>query len=237
MPFTETISLSFFLTEIFLTSCIIFLLLSNGATIVKLKNNFPFVLKEVAQQSFFLLCICVFFLCFLNLEINSFSSVFSVDSSTNNLKFFILGLSALLVLLVLPSLKIQKLNFFEFFIFFLLSTLALVSVVSTENLVFFYLVLEMQTLCFYVLATFNRKSAFSTEAGLKYFLLSSFMSAFLLLGMAVFYSCLGTLNLPEMYNLLAFDLFNPALRLALNYAGICVIMVLLFKIACAPFHF
>ena len=229
--------MSFLFTEIFLTACIIFLLLSNAITITSLKNNFPVVLKEVGQQSIFLLSVSIFLLYFLGSEITSFSFVFSLNAGTQGVKLVVLSLSALLVLLILPALNVQKLNFYEFFIFFLLSTLALILIISTENLVFFYLTLEMQTLCFYVLSTFNRRSAFSTEAGLKYFLLSSFMSAFLLLGMAIFYSCLGTLNLPEIYNLLAFDIFNPTLKLVLNYAGICVILVLLFKLACAPFHF
>lgn len=224
-------------TEIFLTACIIFILLSNVMTIVNLNNNFPIVIKEVGQQSIFLLCLSIFFICLLRTEIISFSFIFSINSGTQEIKFVVLSLSAFLVLLIVSALNIQKLNFYEFFIFFLFSSLALILIISTENLVFFYLTLEMQTLCFYVLSTFNRKSAFSTEAGLKYFLLSSFMSAFLLLGMAIFYSCLGTLNLSEIYNLLAFDIFNPVLKLVLNYAGICIILVLLFKLACAPFHF
>ncbi len=231
------IGLPFFFNEIFLTTCIIFLLLSSAANVTSLKKNFPIVLKEAGQQSFFLLCISTIFVYFLTTEATSFGSIFSFNSGVSSIKCLVLGLSTLLVLILLPALRIQNLNFFEFFIFFLLSTLALISITGTENLVFFYLVLEMQTLCFYVLATFNRRSAFSTEAGLKYFLLSSFMSAFLLLGMAMFYSCLGTLNISEICGLLAFDLFNPALKLTLNYAAVCIIMVLLFKIGCAPFHF
>lgn len=229
--------LTFFLNEIFLTVSIVFLLLTNASSVVSFKNNYPIVIKEISQQCFFLILTASLFTCFLNLEINSFYFVFSTSAGINLIKFCVLGISGIILLLLVPSLTVQNLNFFEFFIFYLLSTLALILIVSTENFVFFYLVLEMQTLCFYVLATLNRKSAFSTEAGLKYFLLSSFMSAFLLLGMAVFYSCLGTLSLPEIHSLLAFDLFNPFLRLSLNYAGICVLVVFLFKIACAPFHF
>lgn len=227
----------YLIAEIFLTACIIFLLLTNIYGINCHKNNFPIVIREVGNQSFLVLSATLAFVLVLGAEMLSFSFIFSINAGTAGIKIIVLALATVLVLLLLPALNLQKLNFYEFYIFFLLSTLALMFLVSTENLVFFYLVLEMQTLCFYILSTFNRKSAFSTEAGLKYFLLSSFMSAFLLLGMAIFYSCLGTLSLPEIYTLLAFDIFNPALRLILNYAGICIIMVLLFKIACAPFHF
>lgn len=225
------------LGEVFITACIIFQLIFSASIINKTKNNFPLIAKESAYQSFFILFIAILLVIFIFLEKSTFSFIFAINYGNANIKIIVLGLSALLIIMLLPALKVQKLNFFEFFTFFLLSVLSLLLLISTENLMFFYLTLEMQTLCFYVLSTFNRKSAFSTEAGLKYFLLSSFMSAFLLLGIIIFYSCLGTLNLPEIYNLLSFDFFNPTLKLILNYASIFVVLVLLFKLACAPFHF
>src|SRR3546814_10133411 len=52
---------------------------------------------------------------------------------------------------------------------------------SSTDLISIYLCLEMQSLCFYVLAAFNRYSVFSTEAGLKYFVLGAFSSCLFLL--------------------------------------------------------
>jgi len=226
-----------FIPEVFLTSSIMLQLLSFASTINTLKNNFPILLKDACYQTIFILI----FVCLLvfnsEVEICSFAYILFTNLASKYAKLLIVALGLVLSLIILPTLFLQKLNFYEFFSFFLLSLLSLLLLVSTQNLIFFYLTIELQTLCFYVLSIFNRKSAFSTEAGLKYFLLSSFMSALLLFGMVIFYSCLGTLSLPEIYNILAFGFFNYNLNLIINCGGIFIIVVLLFKIACAPFHF
>lgn len=110
---------------------------------------------------------------------------------------------------------------------------------SATNLMSFYLVIELQALCFYVLASFIRNSAFSTEAGLKYFILNSFMSGFFLLGSFLLYCTLGTLNLGELFNLLIFNLNSYVWQFKiLVVCGISFITsTILFKLACAPFHF
>src|SRR3546814_10116751 len=68
---------------------------------------------------------------------------------------------------------------------------------SSTDLISIYLCLEMQSLCFYVLAAFNRYSVFSTEAGLKYFVLGAFSSCLFLLGSSVLYGLTGTTNLAK----------------------------------------
>jgi NADH-quinone oxidoreductase subunit N len=97
----------------------------------------------------------------------------------------------------------------------------------------------MQALCFYVLATFKKNSAFSTEAGLKYFVTGSFISGFFLFGASLIYGSLGTLNLTNISLLLAFPFstFNNDLKLIILIGIIFVTVTLLFKIAAAPFHF
>ena len=89
------------------------------------------------------------------------------------------------------------------------------------------------------LATFKKNSAFSTEAGLKYFILGSFISGFFLFGASLIYGCLGTLSLTNLSLLLAFPFstFNSDLRAIVLVGIIFVTATLLFKIACAPFHF
>jgi NADH-quinone oxidoreductase subunit N len=97
----------------------------------------------------------------------------------------------------------------------------------------------MQALCFYVLASIKRDSAFSTEAGLKYFISGAFISGFYLFGCSLLYGALGTLNMNSI-SLLLFQnvsLYNSELDF-LCYVGIIfIIITLLFKISCAPFHF
>lgn len=226
-----------FIPEIFLTISILFQLLTMTFLINNLKKNFPILIKESAYQAFLLLLV-TFVLVFINkIEIVSFATILTNNLGFNYLKLIILFLSTFLALSLIPALNLQKLNFYEFFTFFLLTVLSIMLIVSTQNLIFFYLSVELQTLCFYILAIFNRKSAFSTEAGVKYFLLSSFISAFLLLGLSTFYAFLGTLSLYEISSFLIVGFLEPEITLVLSCASALIIVVLLFKLACAPFHF
>ena len=57
-----------------------------------------------------------------------------------------------------------------------------------------YLLLEIQALAFYVLSGFNRSSIYSVEAGIKYFIVGSFISSIFLIGCVILYGVFGTLN-------------------------------------------
>ena len=83
---------------------------------------------------------------------------------------------------------------FEFLMLIALTTFALLILVSTHDLITFYLSIEMQSLCLYVLAAFKRTSQLSTEAGFKYFVLGAFSSSFLLFGMSLIYGFIGSTN-------------------------------------------
>jgi NADH-quinone oxidoreductase subunit N len=90
-----------------------------------------------------------------------------------------------------------------------------------------------------VLAGINRNSEFSTEAGLKYFILGAFASGLLLLGFSLLYSLTGLTNLEDFslffsgYKLSLSDSYDLGLFISL----LCVITSFLFKLGAAPFHF
>ena len=73
--------------------------------------------------------------------------------------------------------KYQKVNQFEYLIIVLLSVLGFLILCSANDLITAYLAIELQSLSFYVMASFKKNSSFSVEAGLKYFILGSFSSA------------------------------------------------------------
>src|SRR3546814_731272 len=94
----------------------------------------------------------------------------------------------------------------------------------------------MQSLVFYVLAAFNRYSVFSTEAGLKYFVLGAFSSCLFLLGSSVLYGLTGTTNLANL-SLLLTGLDSSIINVSFIYFGLIFILVtLFFKLTAASFH-
>ena len=97
----------------------------------------------------------------------------------------------LLIILFDVSLKKSLLNVFEYSILLLLASISMLLLISSYDFISMYLAIEMQSLCLYVLAASKRHSEFSTEAGLKYFLLGAFSSGVLLFGCALVYGFTG----------------------------------------------
>lgn len=235
----DIIFIDSFFPEIFLSLSILLQIIFNARVVNNLNFNYPLIGREVFWQTFFIL-ICVLLLLF-NLEITSYIStfIFLNDESTRLIKIIFIFSCLVALFVIFRGFVLQKLNFFEYFSIFLLSILSLLLLVSSCDLISTYLVIEMQALCFYILASFRRNSAFSTEAGLKYFISGSFISGLFLFGASLIYGCLGTLNFNHLYLLLSFPLSGELTYI--NYCallGVLLITVtLLFKIAAAPFHF
>ena len=76
-------------------------------------------------------------------------------------------------------------------------------VISSFDLISMYLAIELQSFSFYVLAAFQRNNEFSTEAGLKYFILGALASGLLLFGESLIYGFTGLTNFEELTKLFA----------------------------------
>jgi NADH-quinone oxidoreductase subunit N len=235
----DGVILKSFFPEIFLSLALLFQLVVNSRLVNNLKNNYPVITNELYYQILFIL-ICVGLLLY-NTEIDGefANCVFTNDLGIRSLKLVIIVVSILSLRIISESFSLQKLNFFEFFTLFLLSVLSFLLISSCYDLISLYLIIEMQALCFYVLATIKRDSAFSTEAGLKYFISGAFISGFYLLGCSILYGVLGTLNLSNLNLLLYSSLsnYNSNLEYFVYFGIILIVSTLLFKIAAAPFHF
>jgi NADH-quinone oxidoreductase subunit N len=95
-----------------------------------------------------------------------------------------------------------------------------------------YLAIELQSLAFYVFASFLRNSEYSTEAGLKYFLFGAVISCFLLLGFSLIYLSFGVTSFEPLFSI-AMSQDNQFLCLGILF----ILLSLLFKVGSAPFHF
>ena len=166
-----------FLPEFFLFCCILYLLILNTKLIINLKKIY-ILENELFSQIFFIL-FCLIFLFFnQKLEGIFLDFLFVNDYSSNLLKIVLLFFSLFSCPIMFQNFKSQKINFLEYFILYLLVLFGLFLLINCYDLISAYLILELQALCFYILASFNRSSSFSIESGLKYFIIGSFISGF-----------------------------------------------------------
>ena len=124
----------------------------------------------------------------------------------------------------------------EIYALYLVAAIGGVVMASANDFIVLFLGLETLSLALYVLAASNRRSSESAEAGIKYFVLGGFSSAFFLYGIALVYGSVGTTNISEMVLAMqtTVDVSGPN---PLALAGIAMMLVGLgFKVAAAPFH-
>ncbi len=118
----------------------------------------------------------------------------------------------------------------EYPILILSSVLGMMIMISSNDLIVFYMGLELQSLALYVLATFNRDQIKSSEAGLKYFVLSALSSGLLLYGCSLIYGFTGSTNFNQIANQLNVNEY------AITFGIVFILVGLAFKISAVPFH-
>mgnify|MGYP001221753301 CR=1 FL=1 len=213
------------LPEIFLSLSIMFLLILG----VFKKNSF----NLIHNMSLIVLLITAVITFNETLGINEtllFNGSVVIDYLSSFMKIITL-LAAFLALVISPDyLRTFKIFKIEYPILILSSVLGMMVMISSNDLIVFYLGLELQSLALYVLATFNRDQLKSSEAGLKYFVLSALSSGLLLYGCSLIYGFTGSTN----FNLIAGQLNVD--QYALTFGIVFILVGLAFKISAVPFH-
>jgi NADH-quinone oxidoreductase subunit N len=136
-------------------------------------------------------------------EGQALKGLFVVDSFATFTKVLVLAASALSLILSLGWLAQEQMKKFEYSILVLFATLGMMMMISANDMMSLYLGLELQSLALYVVASFNRDSLKSTEAGLKYFVLGSVASGMLLYGVSMVYGFSGTTNFSTLAEVLS----------------------------------
>jgi NADH-quinone oxidoreductase subunit N len=121
----------------------------------------------------------------------SIGGLFSSNSLVALTKSVILVSGIGILFLYLPYSKEEGQFEYETPLLMVLAIIGMLLLVSSQDMIVFYLAIELLSLSFYVLATTNKEGQYSTEAGLKYFLLGALSSALLLLGFAILYGITG----------------------------------------------
>ena len=163
-------------------------------------------------------------------EVKIFLNSFTRDAFSNYFKILIL-ISSLFVLNSSKNFILDnKLDKFEYPIIVLMSILGMFFMVSSNDLILFYLGLELQSLSLYILATIDRDNLRSTESGIKYFVLSALSSGLLLYGCSLLYGFTGSTN----FDLIADKLTKE--NTGAVFAMVFILVGLAFKVSAVPFH-
>ena len=216
-------NLNILLPEIFLTLSIFSILMIG----VFIKNSFNLIFN--LSSLIILLTIAIILNSPNNVE-KIFLESFTRDAFSNFFKIMIL-VSSLFVLNSSKNFILDnKLAKFEYPIIILLSILGMFFMVSSNDIILFYLGLELQSLSLYILASIDRDNLRSSESGIKYFVLSALSSGLFLYGCSLLYGFTGSTN----FDLIANELGKE--NTGAVFAMVFILVGLAFKVSAVPFH-
>ena len=234
-------------TELFLGITILYLVIFS--LFVSCNSNYKFIL---IQSTLINLCILTLFMCcvlifnddFITKKIVSFCNSVVSDYLSFFSKFAISVSSIICLLFIKEYIINQKINQFEYVILLMFSILGLFLLCCANDFLTTYLGMELQSLAFYLLAAFKKKSSQAVDAGLKYFILGALSSSLFLFGVSLIYGAFGTINFEDLKNLSIIYIFQIN-ETGVDYSKInyfstiglmFIFFSLFFKLALAPFH-
>lgn len=188
---------------------------------------------------FFSLAICGVALSFavknFGMQETSFNDMFNSKAIVSFVKCItILLLTIIILISVRFVFSLEKYNS-EFLALMMIATVGGLIMVSSNDLLLFYLGLELQALSLYLLASFNIKSTKSSEAGIKYFILGSLASGILLFGISLIYGYSATTNFTALQDFIG-KLKPEEIPIGVVFGMVMVATAMFFKISAAPFH-
>ncbi|MBC8304123.1 MAG: NADH-quinone oxidoreductase subunit NuoN [Pelagibacterales bacterium] len=218
------ININLILPEIFITLTLMFLLIVGV-----FKKSSSNLIYNLTILSLLLLLALI-----LNLSHIEETFVFNQSYKIDNLSTFMKVLTVLSAIFVMLTsskyLKLTKIFKIEYPVLILSSILGMMVMISSNDLIVFYMGLELQSLALYVLASFNRDNLLSSEAGLKYFVLSALSSGLLLYGCSLIYGFSSSTN----FNEISINISN--IQYGLSFGIVFILVGLAFKISAVPFH-
>src|ERR1043165_3058764 len=169
---------------------------------------------------------------------DAFNGMIVLDELRLGFTLVFLLVSVLTLLISTVWVQGEELPAGEFHSLLLFATVGMMLMASGGDLVIIFLGLEILSIATYVLAGFRRTDVRANESSLKYFILGSFSSAFLLYGIALTYGATTIAGTPGTTNIAVIaSRINEARYPGLLFAGAAMMLVGFgFKIATAPFH-
>ena len=218
------INLNFVYSEIFLSLAIMSMLLVGV-----FRNKSSNIVYNLSILSLAILFVINFNL-FNQNDVSLFDNSYKIEFLSTFMKLLIISSGIFVMLSSSKFLKDKKIFKIEYPILLLSSILGMMIMVSSNDLIVFYMGLELQSLALYVLASFDRNNKLSSESGLKYFVLSALSSGLLLYGCSLIYGFSGTTNFNEISQNIR------EVQYGLTLGIVFILVGLSFKISAVPFH-
>jgi NADH-quinone oxidoreductase subunit N len=217
-------NLNYLYPEIFISLSIMFLLV-----IGVFKKNSSTMIYNLSIIA--LICTLALILNYpIETNIYLFNDSYKIDYLSSFMKILTM-ISGIFVLITSSRyLKLFKIFQIEYSILILSSILGMMVMISSHDLIVFYIGLELQSLALYVLASFNRDQIKSSEAGLKYFVLSALSSGLLLYGCSLIYGFSNSTNF-----IIISENINSS-QYGFTFGIVFILVGLAFKISAVPFH-
>ena len=164
----------------------------------------------------------------------AFQGMLMVDGMATFFRTLVVVVGLLVVFSSTDYLRRENQESGEFYALVLFSIVGQCVMVTANELVMIFIGLEISSIASYILAGYLRDDARNNEAALKYFLLGSFATAFLLYGVAWMYGATGSTNLTEIRRALISGAAPP--DALIGVAAALIFVGLAFKISAAPFQ-
>lgn len=162
-----------------------------------------------------------------------FSGMLLVNDITRTTVLIISILAVFLVLISKSLLDKHDLYMGEFYVLLSFAMTGMIMMLYSNDLIMVFIGIETMSIPFYVLAALSRSDSVSNESGMKYFLIGSFATGFLLYGIALIYGASGSTRFLPIATQ-----FVTTPDSMLIWAGFGLFFIgFLFKIGAAPFHF
>ena len=158
----------------------------------------------------------------------------TVETSPFTVFFHVLicGIVLVALLLSLDTLPEDSHHQGEYYALVVFGAVGMCLLTGAVELLLVFIALEISSISTYILAGYRKQTGRGPEAAIKYFLLGSFATAFLLYGIAMIFGATGTTQIYEIAHLAP-----TAQNHSLVLAGLALMLVgILFKVSAAPFH-
>lgn len=163
----------------------------------------------------------------------AFNEMLRVTPFTQSIKFIILASAGAVLYMTYKHFPREQMHRFEYPVLMLLSCAGMMMMVSANDLISAFLGLEIQSFALYIMVSIARDRTQANEAGIKYFVLGSLASAFLLFGSSYLYGFAGTTVFQDISEVLK---STTTLPIPISIAGLMLLVSIAFKISIAPFH-